>query len=623
MKTIYLIFCTLLFAFIAGNAQPYNNTNPRDETEVNSFLFDITPETAAQDLDTIYRYLKLDDWWSSFIISEVASDDCAGGTGTYDDGNFQRYDRGLPLPNPNPNSILWDTYYEGISRANNYLEYEGEIDWTGQENLELQYRAEARFLRAYMHFYLTRFFGKIPALDHTLQPGEEMQNTPVYDLYSFIIDDLKFCVENGLSAPYTGFEENWGRATKWAAEAMLGRVYLFYSGYYNESVIGDLTETDARGYIDEVIQNGGFDLVPEYASLWRVSTFSELGGGTSIAEYAGEINPEVIWSVRLDTAANPDFPFLRMIGPRNTNIDPYGQGWGAMTVLPSLWNAYDSDDKRRTATILSWDDEGLTYDWNTFGQAQYTGYNTKKYDIASVGGMPEAGINWQLDAFEDYMVIRFADVLLMGAEFHLLNGDNSTALEYINRVRQRAFGNGLHNYTSLTLDDIFAERKLELACEGMRYWDILRSCKGDFSKLTSILTYTDEEDGDDFSQTTDVYSKDVDGSNFISFGGLFQKPYEIPDDISTEKADNNCRQWLVYPNPTTDMLKIKVINPEISSSFIQLYDISGKLLVNKQISKNEDILNLSNYTSGMYYLRISEDQNSYSTKVNTYKIFKN
>jgi hypothetical protein len=132
--------------------------------------------------------------------------------------------------------------------------------------------------------------------------------------------------------------------------------------------------------------------------------------------------------------------------------------------------------------------------------------------------------NFQLDAFEDYMVIRFSDVLLMGAELHHITGDNGTALNMLNRVRQRAFGDDTHNYSSVSLDNIFAERQLELACEGLRYWDILRSCKGDFSKLVPILTYVDDTDGGDYSQSIDVNSLDVDGNNFVTIKGLFQIP---------------------------------------------------------------------------------------------------
>jgi hypothetical protein len=212
-----------------------------------------------------------------------------------------------------------------------------------------------------------------------------------------------------------------------------------------------------------------------------------------------------------------------MIGPRNFNSDPYGNGWGALTVVPSLWETYQENDPRRTATILSYDDEGLSYDYDGQGQAQYTGYTYKKYELVSSGGSVRLP-NWQWDNDEDYMVIRFADVLLMGAELNLLTGNSATALEYTNRVRSRAFGDDSENYSSITLEDIQNERRLELAGEGIRYYDILRSCEGDFSRLVDILTYVDDTDGGDFSQTNDVQSLDVDGNNFVETKGLYQIP---------------------------------------------------------------------------------------------------
>lgn len=536
MKKILLLIITGI-SFL-GCSEDMLNRYPTTSLVIENFYK--TPADATQALVAVYNMNLLDDFWSSFFMSEAASDNCAGGAGAGDKGEFQKWDRGLESPDADANGYPWKTYYGAIFRANVYLENEGLIDWNGNEAMQKQYQAEARFLRAYFHFYLTRLFGEIPALNHTLAPDETPGRTPAEELFAFIIDDLKFCAENGLSKKYGEMDPpNWCHATKWAAEAMIARVYLFYSGYYNDLTIGDFTADDARGCIDDVINNSGHNLVPEFASLWLVPTISELGGDTSSARYAGEVNPEVVWSIRYESSGNPYMNWHRMIGPRApVSIDPYGFGWGAIPILPTLWNAYDNDDKRKSATILSWDDEGLVYDYVSATQAQYTGYNTKKYDLVSVGGQVDL-TSFQMDGYEDYMVIRYADVLLMGAELHLITGDNSAqALDMLNKVRERAFGDATHNYTSLTIDNIILERKLELACEGIRYFDILRSCKGDFSKLVPILTYIDNNDGSDYSQTGDYYSLDVDGNNFMATKGLFQiPPNEI--DLMLGSIDQN------------------------------------------------------------------------------------
>jgi hypothetical protein len=522
MKKILFIF--LITITVISCSEDMLNRYPTTSMVIENFYK--TTDDATQALVAVYNMNLRENWWGSLFMSEVASDNCAGGSGSGDGGGYQRWDRGLESPDANANQNPWAVYYGAIFRANVYLENEGLIDWKGNEALQIQYQAEARFLRAYFHFYLTRLFGEIPALTRTLAPDETPARTPAEELYTFIINDLKFCVENGLSAPYGQMNPaNWGHATKWAAEAMIARVYLFYSGYYNDATIGDFTAENARAYIDDVIANSGHDLVSEFASLWLVPAITELGGDTSSSRYIGEVNPEVVWSVRYERTGNPYEGWHRMIGPRYTvSIDPYGRGWGAYPVLPALWNAYDTADYRKTATILSWDDEGLTYDYVASNQAQYTGYNPKKYELISVGGTVDIS-NFQTDGYEDFMVIRYADVLLMGAELRLITGDNSTqALDMLNKVRERAFGDASHNYTSLTIDNILTERRFELACEGLRYWDILRSCKGDFSKLVPILTYIDETDGGDYSQTADVNSLDVDGNNFVPTKGLFQIP---------------------------------------------------------------------------------------------------
>ena len=340
-KTTSILIITLL---IFSCSDDFLERYPTTSTVIESFYE--TPEDGTEALTSVYNMLLRDDYWSPIIYSEIASDICAGGAGSGDGGGFQRVDRFVQQPGSDANVETWRYYFGGIARANIYLENEALIDWSGHEAQQLQYQAEARFLRAYFHFVLTRMFGEIPALDHVIT-DELLPRTPAEELFGFMLDDLAFCIENGLSAPYASMSgSNWGRATKWAAEAMFTKVYLYYSGYYNDETCGDYTASDALNYIEDVVNSSGHDLVGSFASLWRVPTYTELGGDTSIADYAGEVNPEVVWSVRY-TAGQPGYGgsrWARMVGPRNTNIDPYGLGWGAMTVLPTFWNAFEEGD---------------------------------------------------------------------------------------------------------------------------------------------------------------------------------------------------------------------------------------------------------------------------------------
>jgi starch-binding outer membrane protein, SusD/RagB family len=520
MKKILLFIIIVLS--VLGCKKDFVERLPTTSNIVENFYR--TPNDALQAITAIYNMNLQDDFWSSIIISEIASDNCAGGAGSTDGGGYQLYDRCLQQPDAggNASQYIWKTYYGGIYRANVYIQSEKNINWTGKESLRSQYMAEARFLRAYFHFYLTRVYGEIPFLDHPLAPNEAIPGrTPAEDLYGKIIADLKYSATNCLSDPYGAMKlDNWGHATKWAAEAMLARVYLFYSGYYNKPDIKGFTAVDARNAIDTVIHFSQHKMVDSFASLWKVPAASQN------IPYIGEINSEVVWSIRYSAGGGLN-TFQRMVGPRNINTDPYGQGWGACPALPSLWNAYDPLDLRRKATILDWAGEGKIYPYVNNTQAQYTGYNIKKYETLSVGNRPVPSA-WQVNNDEDFMVIRYADVLLMGAELYITTGgDNGVALGYVNDVRKRAFGNTLHNYTTITVDDILKERRFELVYEDSRYWDILRSCKGDFTKLVDILTNHDPNDEANFA--TDANSAEttytnVDGNNFVAKKGLFQLP---------------------------------------------------------------------------------------------------
>jgi starch-binding outer membrane protein, SusD/RagB family len=525
MKRITIL--SVLILLMIGCSKDFLDKTPTTSMVVENFYK--SPADATQALTSVYNMLINDDWWGALIMSEIASDDCAGGGGFTDADGYQRWDRGRMQDGANVNQDLFRTYYGLIYRANTYIENEKLIDWTGKEDLQKFYLAEAYFLRAYAHFYLAQVFGEIPAITALQAPDIIPPRTPADELYKIILDDLKYSAENGRNEPYQSMKyENWGRITKWAAEAMIGRVFLYYTGYYNKESLGEYTAASVRDYVEDCIKNSGHNLVPQYASLWRVPCMSELGG---IGQYAGENNPEAVWSVcyTLITTSTTINKFHRMAGPRDYNMEPYGQGWGGMPVLPSLWNLYENADSRKKATILSWNDEGRVFP-TANPQAQVTFYTPKKYMLAAIGTTNEVvalgGTSWQTQGFEDHMMIRFADVLLMGSELRVLtNGENdATALGYLNKVRARAFGDNSHNYSSASISNIFAERKLELACEGLRYWDILRSCKGDFSKLVNILTYNDTSDGGDFGNTSNKSSLDVDGNNFAATKGLFQLP---------------------------------------------------------------------------------------------------
>ncbi|HEX8015874.1 MAG TPA: RagB/SusD family nutrient uptake outer membrane protein, partial [Flavobacterium sp.] len=158
-------------------------------------------------------------------------------------------------------------------------------------------------------------------------------------------------------------------------------------------------------------------------------------------------------------------------GMREFSSYPYAHGWG-VTVNSKLWDEYDANDTRRGATIIGIEEEDIAFN-KINSQREYTGYYNKKYCPMIDKDGKELPIVlgsqfWDISQFQDYVVLRYADVLLMAAEL-----GSGSAQSYFDQVRQRAYKS---NFTPLsaTQENIMNERHLEFALEGVRYWDLLR-----------------------------------------------------------------------------------------------------------------------------------------------------
>jgi hypothetical protein len=220
--------------------------------------------------------------------------------------------------------------------------------------------------------------------------------------------------------------------------------------------------------MEDVINNSGHALLPEFAKLWPAA---------SVDEYAGEDNLETIFSIKYTYTSNYDGNtdgnhWMVMFGLREQTTFPYGNGWGGGTVNAKLWNAYAANDSRREASIISISGEAIDFKTKN-NQREYTGYYAKKYtpmsdEAGNSLAVKMGGVNFMIGQFQDYVSIRYADVLLMAAEL-----GSSNAQAYFDDVRKRAYGT---NFTALAVSqaNIMNERRLEFALEGIRYWDLLR-----------------------------------------------------------------------------------------------------------------------------------------------------
>lgn len=474
MKTYIKLFAVSSLFALGACSGDFLDTEP-STTKVEENFYK-TPNDAYQGLIAIYDVLQREAYGGPLLISEQASDDCFGGYGVADAQADIEWDRFLYVTNKDMNADVWKYSYLGIYRANILIENLNKVNWGSDIALKTRYEAEARFLRAHFHFQAAKMFGDIVPLDHTIKSTEfQLPRQSAEVTYALIANDLKFAADNLGPENYSqSGNANYGRITKWAAEAYLARTFLFYTDYYKKAdLAGVVTKAQATTYINDAVSNSGHGLVSDFANLWLAASF---------ANFAGEDNTEMVWAVRFNGSGKGDWNlnegnrFQVNIAPRGGSIGRYATGWGGATVNPKLYNAYESGDTRRDATIINYAGEGLNFNAEAREQRQYTGYSWKKYcpitNEAGTAIVETNGGNFQIDNYQDYAIIRYADVLLMAAELNL-ESNAALAQTDLDRVRDRAFKSTTHR-VPVSKAVIMNERRLELALEGQRYFDLIR-----------------------------------------------------------------------------------------------------------------------------------------------------
>lgn len=479
--------------------------------------FPVTSSDASQALAGIYQNLSLvcaNPQMSFFYLSMLASDDNLGGGGT-NDKLMQAMDLLLNYQTDMTHQF-WSDRYQGINRANALLE--------GVENMELeesernQVVGEAKFMRAFFYYELASQYGRVPLVLSTEEA--EPSQPAAAALWGQILMDLR-----DAAATMPAVRKTDGHVDKYAAEAMLGRAWLFYTGMYgngddlaaltsttynplSEVALPDgttLTKNEVIGYIDDCVDNSGYLLVLDYRNLWAYTNRCTVedynytkGKGLKWVEDDAAVNPESMFAIKFNKLASWQttigyangyaLHFGMRGGQDYSKTFPFGQGWGAGPVAPNLvndWNSAESDDMRREASVQNVKDlPAYTYGgWADF--VQETDYYEKKQSPVSAQYTDESGAlqytpvfeylmygenGWQNDNLmqtgniHDLVLIRFADVLLMQSE---LKEDVSG----INIVRERA---GLDLIGSYSLEALQNERRWELAFEGVRWNDIRR-----------------------------------------------------------------------------------------------------------------------------------------------------
>ena len=450
MKKIKYIIVFLVSTFtIISCSDDFVDVASQNESSENYF----NSEQDYQDA-LIGAYDLLQSTYLNVMLGEIASDNTlAGGESATDVPGIQQIDDMIHTPNNEQLRSIWGWMFAGVNRANYILEFQDKIEFNGKENV----LAQARFLRAYYYFELVKWFGDVPLIvDQRFLFGDqfEVDRTPKAQVYAQIELDLIYAADN---LPYT--QTQLGRVTKGAAEALLGKVYLYQNKFGAAALV-----------LEDLINFGPHDLVADY---------------TTIFENDNENSIESVFEVQYADLEGAGFGCLQCSegnvavgfnGIRNYNGPLFDSGFSFNVPTQEAVDAFESDDPRLDTAILDinvW----ATATGATFGTGnEHTGYYNRKY-IARQGDSNIGDQN--LTNPNNYRAIRYADVLLMAAE--ALNRGSITddrAQNYLNQVRQRAFGDMDHNITvtgSALTEAIYQERRVELVGEGHRFFDLVRT----------------------------------------------------------------------------------------------------------------------------------------------------
>ncbi|TYP99308.1 SusD-like starch-binding protein associating with outer membrane [Tenacibaculum adriaticum] len=391
------------------------------------------------------------------ILGEIASDNSlCGGERPTDVLEWQQIDDMEHTPDNEALRNIWKWMYAGISRANYIVEFQNKTDF----NRKAELLAENLFLRSYYYFELVKFFGDVPLFVDgriSVSQSQTIDRSPKADVYAQIEADLTSAINN---LPWQ--QSQSGRATKGAALALLGKIYL-YQKKYNE----------AADAFNKVITSGQYQLVTDFSTIFLNNNENN---EESVFEIQYSIGVEGGSYENLEySEGNVAAGFMspRFTGDRS-NWAPYDDGNTFSTPVQELVNQYDTEDTRLSATIFDMENFVASNPGVTFDQRnEYTGYYNHKYMVYQEANLPDTRITHG----NNYRAIRYSDVLLMAAEANLLGTvQKNNPQDLLDEVRGRAFGDTDHRIPA-NIENVWRERRLEFAGEGHRFFDQVRTGK--------------------------------------------------------------------------------------------------------------------------------------------------
>ena len=439
MKHIkYLIFIVTGFIFLSCDTEDFLNPLPDSAVAAESFFQ--SDEDVLAGLIGIYDALQgvnenTETNIGNFnrgvqflhLLTEHRTDNTRNQTLEGSKSDFHRY---VVNANNVESEDFYASMYEVIFRANNILNY---IDLANANN-QPGYTAEAKFLRAYAYFNLVRLFSDVPLVTSVVDPNDKETpfiRTPEAQIYAQIIEDLQEAIAN-LDNTYKS------RASRAAAQGILAKVYLTQGDY-----------SVARQMCEAIISSGEYDLESDFNDV-----------------FYNELNNEIIFAIQYETGNSQE---SQSFTSEFTAAFRQGREDGQNIVNANLFQDFTLYGGNRTAASIT--NLGfLAQDEN-----EVIKFLPDGSDITT--SPPTYGSNAR-DSGNDYIVLRYADVLLMHVEA-ILSGNQSTsdagALTSFQKIRDRAFPETAPNaISSISKDELLVERRVELAFENQRFFDLVR-----------------------------------------------------------------------------------------------------------------------------------------------------
>ncbi len=523
MKKINILAATACFALALTSCD--SQLDVTSYTEPNTGNFPAAKSDVTKELNGAYSTLNAycnDPLQSPYFVWDLMSDEQNGGGGT---GDVECHAISHLMSNKED---LFDkaftVTYQGITRTSTIIYSIDNFNWAGDEATRNQLLGEAYFLRGLYYLWGSQLFGDIPAYWAVSRPTPCPQQSAENVIYPHILADLV-----SASKLMTKKTQGDGHATKYAAEALLARAYMFYQGFYKkagelatanladielpeqEGVSGPLTKQQVIDGLKDVVSNGGFKLLGDYRDLWQYTNELTVGDyaytkdvkgidGKPLA-WAGNGNDEQLFQIQFMNAASWNgttamgytnmtslYQGLRCDADNNKvenggkNTFPFGQGWGQGTVTQNSWSEWSDQDIRKKASILNCEQELQQFAYTTSCSEETGLYNKKMLPVTcskTNWGNHNAAYTWWACLEDGYtnnngnsfQGDHFADLILIRyADVLLMLTEMTGDASYMNEVRHRA---GLGDAT-YTWENIKKERHYELAFEGLRFNDLRR-----------------------------------------------------------------------------------------------------------------------------------------------------